>query len=551
MNNLFNYDSFHQLLDKYKQELPQILARHSLTQKLVPRVKLGLEQNETPFTVAVVGQMRVGKSSLLNALVGEDLAITGVNETTATINWFKYAEGERCNRFRVVWKDKPEEEFSITEIDKWIGNSELAHKASRLEFFADVPFLKHAYIVDTPGTRAVIKEHEATIQDFVTREHGNRADAIIYVFPSVARETDVELLHSFEQHSRIQNAAPYNSVAVVHKWETIDSPDPFDNVQQKVARIKQSFAPYVSDVLPVSAPMGCACEHFDTEFWQMVYDLGYQPADVLKKLFLTDQYFIREIPGCSVSIERRKMLRESYKLPWATLKFIINRVALESLSSPETLKSRISEISGIGQLREMLDKRFFSRAKMIRSFGVLAKTLPVCKEGAITLRNHKILYNKLLENIEPLISGTSGSALPAAVQDYIQETRSLIDITVAADTLEALEGLVQPVEDAFEEMNNDIKYLDQLDMFDTFEWSAEWKRKLAYLFGQFGPELENRISPFIADFTANDEESTIKALENAITELIHRQINTTGEIKEIFEHAKNRLEQLFDAMEYS
>ena len=98
---ILHYDTFHSLLENYAHRLPQILDRHALTQKLVLRVKQGLTQNESPFTVAVVGQMRVGKSSLLNTLVGADLAVTGVNETTATINWFKYAEGEFCDRFRV------------------------------------------------------------------------------------------------------------------------------------------------------------------------------------------------------------------------------------------------------------------------------------------------------------------------------------------------------------------------------------------------------------------------------------------------------------------
>ncbi|MGL4942886.1 MAG: dynamin family protein, partial [Thermoguttaceae bacterium] len=93
-----HFDAFHALLDNYSRELPRILERHMLTQKLVSRVTDGLVLNESPFTVAVVGQMRVGKSSLLNTLVGADLAVTGVNETTATINWFKYASEDKRDR---------------------------------------------------------------------------------------------------------------------------------------------------------------------------------------------------------------------------------------------------------------------------------------------------------------------------------------------------------------------------------------------------------------------------------------------------------------------
>ena len=218
--------------------------------------------------------------------------------------------------FESVWKNQPEEEFPRNEIEKWVGNSELARDALRLEFFANVPFLKNAYIVDTPGTRAIIEDHEEKIQEFITdktesetHEQGNRADAIIYVFPPVARETDEELLRSFEQGSRIQNAAPYNSVTVVHKWETINSPDPFEEVQRKVAQIKKVFNAYVAEVLPVSAPMGWACEHFDDDFWETIFSLGSLSAEVIKGLLLTDKRFFTEIVEHVIVVEQTSKTR--------------------------------------------------------------------------------------------------------------------------------------------------------------------------------------------------------------------------------------------------
>ncbi len=553
--SIIRYDSFHTLLENYTRELPLILGQHSRTAELVPRAKQGLEQKETPFTVAVVGQMRVGKSSLLNTLVGADLAVVGVDVTTATINWFKFPDDEHCvQHFRVVWKDGKTEMFPRSEIGKWVGNSELALQTRRLEFFADVPFLKNAYIVDTPGTRSVYDDHETKIQNFIadkleteTQREGDRADAIIYVFPAVARATDKDLLQSFGQGSRIQNAAPYNSVAVVHKWETIESSDPFAEVQQKVVRIKKDFASNVAEVLPVSAPMGWACEHFDGKFWKTVFELGTQSADVRNELFIyNDDDFVTNIPGCTVSIEDRKGLLANYKLPWPTLKFIINRVVLESIPSPEKLKSRIHEVSGIQQLRDMLEKRFFSRAKMIRSFGVLAKTLPACDEASQSLRNHKKTFSTLLDDVGRSLKG---SAIPAAIRDYIQETRDLVNITGAADTLRALDELVQPVKDAFEEMNNDVKYLDQLDLLDRFDWSATWKPKLANLFGQSGPELENRVAPFIPNPSKDDVDVLVECLENAITELVRLQSGTTGTAKTLLEHARDRLGQILDQLD--
>ena len=47
-------------------------------------------QVDHPCVVAVVGRMKAGKSTFINALLGEDLAKVGVTETTATINYFRY-----------------------------------------------------------------------------------------------------------------------------------------------------------------------------------------------------------------------------------------------------------------------------------------------------------------------------------------------------------------------------------------------------------------------------------------------------------------------------
>jgi hypothetical protein len=264
-----------------------------------------------------------------------------------------------------------------------------------------------------------------------------------------------------------------------------------------------------------------------------------------------DKYFVQETPGCSVSIEQRKALRENEyykKLPWVTLKFIINRVALESLSSPENLKSRILEISGIGQLREMLDKRFFERAKTIRSFGVLAKTLPICDIGSTALRNHVEMYNKLLKGVDGFLN-KPGMVIPDDVQNYIRDTRDYLELAEADKTLLSLGKLTLSVNDEYEYMNNDFKYLDLLDLLDDFDGAEDWKRKLAYLFGQYGDELKTRIAPFIADTNKDDTDTVMALLEIALSDIARFRLNMSGEIKVMLDHAHNRLGDILEQFE--
>lgn len=47
------------------------------------------EELKAPCVLAVAGKVKAGKSYLVNALLGVDIAMTGTTETTATVNIFK------------------------------------------------------------------------------------------------------------------------------------------------------------------------------------------------------------------------------------------------------------------------------------------------------------------------------------------------------------------------------------------------------------------------------------------------------------------------------
>ena len=156
----------------------------------------------------------VRASTLINALIGEDLAITGVTETTATVNWLKHGTAEQARTFRVVWRNDLAQEPEVrdrSELKGWQGPSELAKRTRYLEFFSEAKFLKRIQIVDTPGTRSVIEDHEKTVREFLlaqrhereTLYYGGVADCIVYVLNPVAKQADVELLDAFESRTRL------------------------------------------------------------------------------------------------------------------------------------------------------------------------------------------------------------------------------------------------------------------------------------------------------------------------------------------------------------
>ena len=50
---------------------------------------------DEPLRVAIAGRVKAGKSTLLNALVGERLAATDAGECTRIVTWYRNALGYR------------------------------------------------------------------------------------------------------------------------------------------------------------------------------------------------------------------------------------------------------------------------------------------------------------------------------------------------------------------------------------------------------------------------------------------------------------------------
>src|SRR5690606_22089487 len=92
-----------------------------------------IRQVDELFLLVVAGEFNAGKSAFVNALLGYNFLTEGVTPTTNQIHLLKYGE-----------------EASQTPVEKgiWIQT-------------APVEILKNVNIVDTPGTNAIMREHEA------------------------------------------------------------------------------------------------------------------------------------------------------------------------------------------------------------------------------------------------------------------------------------------------------------------------------------------------------------------------------------------------------
>jgi tetratricopeptide (TPR) repeat protein/GTPase SAR1 family protein len=154
----------------------ELTARAPALLSLAVGAGRAVEAFDRPLLVAVMGEFNAGKSSFVNALVGEEIAPTGVTPTTATVNVLRHGATTRA---RVVYHDGTARELGPASVGPFLRELSDAQAAGvrLVEIFHPLETLRRVEIVDTPGLNSIRPEHEKVARDFLVE-----ADALVWVF---------------------------------------------------------------------------------------------------------------------------------------------------------------------------------------------------------------------------------------------------------------------------------------------------------------------------------------------------------------------------------
>jgi small GTP-binding protein len=136
----------------------ELLVSHGATAQPVEQLRQAELDLDEPFLLVVVGEFNAGKSAFINALMGASILREGVTPTTAVITRVRY---------------------SPTIIERREG--------PLLEVGFPLELLRDVAIVDTPGTNAILREHEEITSHFVPR-----ADLVLFVTSADRPFTETE-----------------------------------------------------------------------------------------------------------------------------------------------------------------------------------------------------------------------------------------------------------------------------------------------------------------------------------------------------------------------
>ena len=188
-----------------------------------------IEQLDELFLLVIIGEFNAGKSAFINALLGSRIVAEGVTPTTAQINVLQY--GETVERH--------------------------VREANLHVLTAPAPLLREIHIVDTPGTNAIVREHEAITAEFVPR-----SDLVLFVTSADRPFTETE--RAFLEQVRGWGK---KVVVVINKVDILDGPREVEAVRTFVADNARALLGFSPEIFPISAKQALRGKQGDTAAW--------------------------------------------------------------------------------------------------------------------------------------------------------------------------------------------------------------------------------------------------------------------------------------------
>lgn len=292
------------------------------------------EQLQDFFLVVCVGEFNAGKSSFINALLGDRYVREGITPTTTALHMIKYG-----------------------------GNMKQGHDDQRGIINIEVPlrWLKGLSLVDTPGTNAVIREHQHITETFVPR-----SDLIIFL-TSAERpfsESEREFMHMIREWGK-------KLVVVINKVDLLESDADRETVKTFVKQNIAKLLGFEPQVFCVSS-RNALTEKLEDQYSK--FTAGLQDVDT------------------SASTKKRG---SSYQ--WSDLESHI----LKTLNSMERVQIKLENPLGVAdklnsKYQKIVDRHLSTLQEDKKTIEIIEKQLQLFREEMIQDFN---LHQQRLQNV--------------------------------------------------------------------------------------------------------------------------------------------------------
>jgi len=326
-----------------------------------------------PLRVAIAGRVKAGKSTLLNAMVGERIASTGVGECTRVLTWYRAAEA--CQVTLYPDHGPPEHVpfarngslqidlagYPVEEIRSLVVDWPSAH-------------LRAMTLIDTPGLASLSAHLSARTSRLLSSgsNEGAEADAVIYLMRHL-HAADARALEAF-QDREIANPTAINALGVLARADEIGVArlDAMDSARRIAAHYSAnpSIRRLCQTVVPVCGLLAEAAATLRETEYRSLAALATMSEDQVTDLLVSVHHFARDERALPVPASARITLLE--RLGMFGVRVCVEFLRRYATATVGSLVEHLREQSGILDLQALIRSQFELRSDVLKARSALS-----------------------------------------------------------------------------------------------------------------------------------------------------------------------------------
>lgn len=363
--------------------------------------RIGRRLNQ-PIRIALAGTLKAGKSTLVNALVGEDIAPTDATEATRIVTWFRHGPtpkvtaNHRGGRRSNVPIARDPHDRGLTFSFAGLNPDDVMD----LDVEWPAAELVDTTIIDTPGTSSLSRDVSLRTHRLLVPEDGvPRVDAVVFLLRTL-NAADIALLKQIGELVGGSSGA-LGVIGVASRADEIGAGriDAMMSAKDVAKRFTEEMdkTGICQAVVPVSGLLALTARTLrQSEFVALQKLAGVEPAQLTKAMLSVDR-FVREDSALPVDAATRAALLDRFGMFGIRISIAVMHAGV---SDSVALADELLERSGLIALRDVIDQQFAQRSELLKAHTALLSLRQFVQANPIYATPY------ILADIDPLLADT-------------------------------------------------------------------------------------------------------------------------------------------------